>query len=242
MKILGIDTSGNTGTVAVVQDGIVLGEYTMNFKKTHSQTLMVMVDQLLKLVETDISEIDAFAISEGPGSFTGIRIGSATAKGFGLALNKPLINVPTLMAMAYNFEESSKLICPIMDARRGQVYCGIYRFDKGEIIEIMPQSAMAMEELINLINGKNGDVIFLGDGVPVHKDLIEAKLVNKYTFAAANNNLQRGSSVALLGEILYKNGESVSADEHAPIYLRVSQAERERAERLNQESNNSNND
>lgn len=232
MKILGIDTSGNTGSVAVCRDGVVLGEYTMNFKKTHSQTLMVMVDSLLKLIETDITEIDAIAISEGPGSFTGIRIGSATAKGFGLALNKPLINVSTLEAMAFNLRDVKCNICSIMDARRGQVYCGIYKFDKDKAQTILEPSAMAMEELADIINETKEEVIFLGDGVPVHKELIEAKVNVPFSFACGNNNLQRGSSVALLGEKLYKDGNCVTASEHSPVYLRVSQAERERAERL----------
>ena len=128
MKILAIDSSGLVATVAVAEDNNLLGEYTINFKKTHSQTLLPMLDEVKRTIELDLNTIDAIAISGGPGSFTGLRIGSATAKGLGLALDKPLVHVPTLDALAYNLWGSSDVICPLMDARRGQVYTGIYAF------------------------------------------------------------------------------------------------------------------
>lgn len=236
MKILGVDTSGNTGSVAISMDGVILGEYTMNNKKTHSQTLMVMVDELCKLTETAISEIDAFAIAKGPGSFTGLRIGSATVKGFGLALNKPVVGVSTIEALAYNYYGSEKYICPIMDARRGQVYCGIYKFENDICEEILEPSAMSIEELIEIIGKEGYDVLFLGDGVPVHKEIITKSLGDNCAFAFGNNALQRGASVALLAERKYLAGEVETADEHAPIYLRVSQAERERIEKQGSEN------
>lgn len=232
MKILGIDTSGNTGSVAIVADGVVLGEYSMNNKKTHSQTLMVMIDELFKLTETSIRDMDAFAVSMGPGSFTGLRIGSTTAKGFGLALDKPLISVSTIKAMAYNYYGTAKRVCPIMDARRGQVYCGVYTFDDKGSNEILEPSAMAIEELVDILNKSDEEIIFLGDGVPVHKEKIDELILCKHEFAYGNNSLQRGASVALLGEEMYAQGIFENADEHSPVYLRVSQAERERQEKL----------
>ena len=129
MRILALDSSGIVATVAIVEDDNLLAEYTVNYKKTHSQILLPMLDEIVKMTEFDLNTLDAVAVAAGPGSFTGLRIGSATAKGLGLALDKPLIPVPTVEALAYNLYDVSGLVCPIMDARRGQVYTGIYRFN-----------------------------------------------------------------------------------------------------------------
>ncbi len=115
-------------SVAVVEDDVLVAEYTINYKKTHSQTLLPMLDEIVKMTELDLESIDAIAVAAGPGSFTGLRIGSATAKGLGLALKKPLVAIPTVEGLAYNLYDTPGLICPIMDARRKQVYTGIYRF------------------------------------------------------------------------------------------------------------------
>ena len=130
MRILALDSSGLVATVAIVEDEQTVAEYTVNYKKTHSQTLLPMLDEIVKMTEYDLNTIDAIAVAGGPGSFTGLRIGSATAKGLGLALDKPLIHVPTVDGMAYNLFGCKGLICPMMDARRNQVYTGIYRFEK----------------------------------------------------------------------------------------------------------------
>ena len=132
MRILALDSSGLVASVAVAEaDGKeeqLIAEYTVNYKKTHSQTLLPMLDEVAKMTELDMESIDAIAVAAGPGSFTGLRIGSATAKGLGLALNKPLIAVPTLEGLAYNLCGTEAVVCPIMDARRGQVYTVIYEF------------------------------------------------------------------------------------------------------------------
>ena len=129
MKILGLDSSGIVASVAIVEEDNLIAEYTVNYKKTHSQTLLPMLDELAKMTELDMDTIDAIAVAAGPGSYTGLRIGSATAKGLGLALKKPLVEIPTVDALAYNLYDAKALICPIMDARRSQVYTGIYRFE-----------------------------------------------------------------------------------------------------------------
>ena len=133
MRILALDSSGLVASVAVVEkDGeetSTIAEYTVNYKKTHSQTLLPMLDEIAHMTELDLNTVDAIAVAGGPGSFTGLRIGSATAKGLGLALKKPLIHIPTLEGLAYNLWGTDKIVCPIMDARRGQVYTGIYEFD-----------------------------------------------------------------------------------------------------------------
>ena len=231
MRILGIESSSLVASVAVVTDDTVTAEYTVNFKKTHSQTLLPMLDEVVKMIELDLDTIDAIAVSGGPGSFTGLRIGSATAKGLGLALDKPLIHVPTVDGLAYNMWGYYGLICAIMDARRGQVYTGIYRMKDGMEI-IKEQCPMDMRELIRELNEIGEPTVFLGDGVPVNKKIIEEEMRTPYIFAPAHMNRQRGAAIAALGAVYYSRGEVETAAEHKPDYLRKSQAERERSNQL----------
>ena len=128
MKLLALDSSGLVASVALVEDDNLIAEYTIQYKKTHSQTLLPMLDEIKKMVELDLSTVDAIAVAAGPGSFTGLRIGSATAKGLALALEKPIVPVPTVDGLAYQLYGTDALVCPIMDARRSQVYTGIYEF------------------------------------------------------------------------------------------------------------------
>lgn len=231
MKILGLDSSGIVASVAIVEDDVLIAEYTVNYKKTHSQTLLPMLDEIAKMTELDLNSIDAIAVAAGPGSFTGLRIGSATAKGLGLALKKPLIAIPTVEGLAYNLYDISGLICPIMDARRKQVYTGIYRFTDHQLKVVEDQMAVPMETVIEKLNQYGETVTFLGDGVPVFHEFIAEKMTVPYSFAPAHVNKQRAAAVAALGEIYYRQGKTETAMEHVPDYLRVSQAERERAER-----------
>lgn len=228
MKILAIDSSGITATVALVSDGIMTAEYTTNFKKTHSQTLLPMIDEIVKMTGTELSELDAIAVAAGPGSFTGLRIGSSTAKGLGLVLKKPIIPVPTVEGLAYNFFGSDKIICPIMDARRNQVYTGLYTFEQEELRVLSDQKAVSIEEIIEEVNSLQKPVIFLGDGVPVFREKIKELAKVKVLFAPAHMCMQRAAAVAVRGEALYKEGKMETAAEHKPVYLRKSQAERER--------------
>lgn len=237
MKLLAIDSSGLVASVAVIEEETLVAEYTMNYKKTHSQTLLPMLEEIKKSIDLDLNSIDAIAVAAGPGSFTGLRIGSATAKGLGLALNKPLISVPTVDALAYNLYDTdeSTVICPIMDARRKQVYTGMYCFSNHQMQVIKEQDAVALEELIEELNQMERPVIFLGDAVPVYKGLIQEKCQVPYSFAPAHLSRQRAGAVGMLGSLYFKEGKTESAAEHKPEYLRVSQAERERAERLKKE-------
>ena len=247
MKVLAIDSSGLTAAAAVVDEEQTIAEYTVNYKKTHSQTLLPMIDEIVKMVEMDLKEIDAIAVAGGPGSFTGLRIGSATAKGLGLALDKPLISVPTVDALAYNVYGCTDIICPLMDARRKQVYTGMYTFSRkaGEIegenlvrpvFQVMKmQMAISVEELIGRLNRYGRPVVFLGDGVPVYASLLKEGLKVPYSFAPSYMNRQRAAVLGALGIVYYKAGKYESAREHRPDYLRVSQAERERALRESQE-------
>ena len=142
MRVLALDSSGIVASVAVVEDDTLVAEYTVNYKKTHSQTLLPMLDEIVKMTELDLKTIDAIAVAKGPGSFTGLRIGSATAKGLGLALDKPLVGIPTVEALAYNLYDVNGLICPIMDARRKQVYTGIYRYEDHRLVTVKDQMAV----------------------------------------------------------------------------------------------------
>ena len=236
MKILALDSSGLVASVAIFADGQLLAEYTVNYKKTHSQTLLPMLDEICRMLEFDSSTVDAVAVAAGPGSFTGLRIGSATAKGLGLALGVPLIEVPTLDAMAMNLPFANGLVCPIMDARRQEVYSGIYRFEGDQLVTVrgqMPLSVLSLTSELEALDPAltaNG-VIFLGDGVEVYRALIDENLTLPHGYAPANVGRQRAASVAILGHRLFATGHAVAAEEHAPIYLRKSQAEREREEK-----------
>lgn len=230
MKILGLDSSGLVASVAIVEDDNLCGVYTVNYKKTHSQTLLPMLDEVAKMIELDMSSIDAIAIAGGPGSFTGLRIGSATAKGLGLALNKPVINVPTVDALAYNLVGHRDLICPLMDARRNQAYTGLYSFDGNEMTVVKEQCAVAIEEIVAAVNEQGRSVVFLGDGVPVFSSYISEHCKVSYIFAPAHMNKQNAAAVAALGIRYMKEGRMETAAEHKPEYLRLSQAERERME------------
>ena len=189
MRILALDSSGLVASVAFIEDDNMLGEYTVNYKKTHSQTLLPMLDEVAKMIELDLESIDAIAVSAGPGSFTGLRIGSATAKGLGLALKKPLIHIPTVDGLACNLWGHRDMICPLMDARRNQGYTGIYSFVPKKESEdsehgqmkyafqvIRVQMAVSVEDLIRRLNIYGRRVVFLGDGVPVYRKMLEKGL------------------------------------------------------------------
>ncbi|MBQ7840275.1 MAG: tRNA (adenosine(37)-N6)-threonylcarbamoyltransferase complex dimerization subunit type 1 TsaB [Lachnospiraceae bacterium] len=234
MKILALDSSGLVASVALVEDDVLIAEYTTDYKKTHSQTLLPMLDEIRKMVDLDLSSVDLIAAAAGPGSFTGLRIGSATAKGLGLALNKPLAAIPTVDALAWNLYGCDKVICPMMDARRSQVYTGLYTFERiKETMQfqvIKKQCAMPVEELINELNTLGKEVIFLGDGVPVYEKQIRSGVQVPYSFAPAGCNRQRAATIAMLGAEYAKEGALISAGDFTPEYLRMSQAERERME------------
>ena len=231
MRILGIDSSGLVASVAILEDDVIVGEYTTNFKKTHSQTLLPMLDQLKHMIDLDMESIDAIAVSGGPGSFTGLRIGSATAKGLGLALDKPIISVPTVEALAYNLWGAADDICPLMDARRNQTYTGVYRFEDGAMKTIIPQCAVDVGEILEAINGQGRPVVFLGDGVPVFAEQIKNECQVPYTFAPAHMNRQNAAALCARAGEYYKEGRMETAAAHRPDYLRLSQAERERLEK-----------
>lgn len=231
MKILGLDSSGLVAGVAVVENDVLLAEYATNYKKTHSQTLLPMLDDMRNMIELDLKTIDAVAIASGPGSFTGLRIGSATAKGLGLALGKPLVEVPTLEGLAWNMWGASGLVCPLMDARRNQVYAAAYAFiPEGESFRmktVIPQNPIDVAEFVDKLNELDREVVFLGDGIPVYLSVIRERIKVPYRLAPANSNRQRAGSIASLGAVYFAEGKIVDAADHKPEYLRKSQAEQD---------------
>ena len=239
MKILALDSSGLMASVALLEDDKLTAEYSVNYKKTHSQTLVPMLAAIREMTELDLKTIDAIAVAAGPGSFTGLRIGSATAKGLGFALSVPIIPVPTVDGLAYQMYGSDKLICPIMDARRNQVYTGLYEFQKKteqnpisyELHTLKAQCAVSIEEIASACNALGREVIFLGDGVPVFAQKLQELMQTAYSFAPAHKRMQSAAAVAVYGAVLYKEGKYESAEQHQPEYLRLSQAERERMEK-----------
>lgn len=230
MKIIAIDSSGLTASVAILSDDSVIAQYTINYKKTHSQTLLPMLDELKRMTELDLGSVDAIAIAKGPGSFTGLRIGSATAKGLGLALDIPIIPVPTVEGIAYNMWGYDGLVCPIMDARRDQVYTGVYYFENGVIKTKLDQCAVSIGEICEKLNEFGQKVVFLGDGVPVFKDKIAELMKVSYEYAPPHLSRQSAAALGVLAFKLYEMGVFEAAGDHKPDYLRLSQAERERLE------------
>lgn len=234
MKILALDSSGLVASAALVEDDNLIAEYTIQYKKTHSQTLLPMLEEIRDMVELDLNTVDAIAVAAGPGSFTGLRIGSATAKGLAFALDKPIVPVPTVEGLAYQMYGTDALVCPIMDARRNQVYTGIYEFiyyeDKYDMRVVKEQCAAAFDEIAEALNNLGRKVIFLGDGVPVFRERMAEVMQVPYTLAPAHRNRQSAACIAALGSLYYAQGKVESGADHAPVYLRLSQAERERAE------------
>ena len=235
-NILAIDSSGLTASVAIMSGGKLSAEYTINNKKTHSQTLLPMIEEIMQTEGLEPKELACIAISRGPGSFTGLRIGSATAKGLGLALDIPIVEVSTLDALAYNlYGNSDSIICPIMDARRQEVYTAAYEFvrtdtDELRLDKLIEEQAVPLTQMLLELEKIGRKVIFVGDGVPVYREFINESFKLDHLFAPETLMLQRASSVAALGEQIYLSGKGISSDLHVPIYLRKSQAEREREE------------
>ena len=231
MKILAIDSSGQVASVALVQDGVLRGEFTVNNGLTHSQTLLPMLDILKQQLDLGLASVEAVAVAGGPGSFTGLRIGASTAKGLALALDVPLVPVSTVEALAYNCFGAAGVVCPLMDARRDQVYTGIYRFEGEEMTALREPCAVSIEEIADMLNAAGERVTLLGDGADVHRERIPELLRVPFVFAPAHLSLQRAGAVGALAEQYLRAGRAVPGAAFAPEYLRLSQAERERAAR-----------
>jgi tRNA threonylcarbamoyladenosine biosynthesis protein TsaB len=231
MKILAVDTSSSVAAAAIIDNEKLLGEYSINHKKTHSQKLMPMIRELMASLELKPEDIDIYAASSGPGSFTGLRIGVTAIKAMAYAVQKPVISVPTLDAMAYNIPMTDAYVCPIMDARNNQVYTALYKWENGIQNRYSDYMGIHLDELIQIIRNKNEKVVFLGDAVDLHSDRLGSELKELYLTAPGNLLLQKASSVAYAALIKARQKVFESCFDMSPYYLRKSQAERELEQR-----------
>lgn len=226
MRILGIETATQAGSVAIVEEEEITAEYTLNIKETHTSRLMSMIDHVLSDAHLTIHQMDAVAVSLGPGSFTGLRIGLATAKGLCLALDKPLIGIPTLDAFAHNISRTSRLICPLLEARKEEVYAALYRYRlpvAGQGLQKLTNDlALPLDELLSRIDGS---AVFLGDVLRGYRNLIKRKLKEKASFAPPYLNLPRAANIAILGSGKLKTGPETDPQKIEPLYVRRPAAE-----------------
>ncbi len=231
MKILAIDTAAETASAAVTDGGRVLGEYALSHKKTHSQKLMVLIERMMSDLELDMRDIDLFAAAQGPGSFTGLRIGIATIKALAHSVNKPVAGVSTLESLAYNLPFADGIILPVMDARNRHVFNAAYKWTGSGLKTVIQPNVCGIDECAERIKGEN--VIFVGDGVNVHEDLI---LSRGFKTAPVNARLNRASSAAAAALVKAGRGETLRYTELTPVYLRLSQAEQELEKRMAREA------
>lgn len=231
MKILAVDTSATAASVAVAEENKLIGEFSINTALTHSQTLMPMVDELLKNTGLSVNDIDAVAVNAGPGSFTGVRIGVAAVKGIAFPKNLPCVSVSTLKSMAYNMLGNDCIVCSVMDARCSQVYNALFRVKGCTVTRMTDDRALSLTDLKNELQNINEKVVLVGDGAVLCSKFLGEELEN-IMLAPFNNRIQTASSVAYAAFEKINNGETVKADELMPVYLRLPQAQRELNKKL----------
>ena len=226
MKILGLDSSGKTASVAILDEFTLIGEYTISNDKTHSQKLVPMINELVENLNINLEDIDMFACSTGPGSFTGLRIGISTIKAMAFALKKPTISIPTLLGLAYNISNFNGLICPMIDARNENVYSAIFKIENEKYTLINDYSAENINYIIDILSNLSGDIIFIGDGATSYYTTLKNSFDARANFAPTHLNSQKASSIAkaCLDKVSL-DGFDIT-DTLSPIYLRKSQAER----------------
>ncbi len=220
--ILAIDTSTRTGSVAVSRDREVLGEILLNVRNTHSERLLLLVSQLLSDTGVSLKEIDAFATALGPGSFTGLRVGIATIKGLAMATGKPVIGISSLQILAMNVPLAPHLICPLFDARKKEVYAGLYHWQAGGAEPLRADAVLAPDRLLESLDG---DIIFLGEGAWAYRTLLIARMGDRAHLIPRSLSLPRASLACALAHERYQGGQTVSLERLAPAYVRPSEAE-----------------
>ena len=239
MLILAIDSSGMTASAALLTEEKVLSEMSVNNKKTHSQTLLPMIETVMAASDLEFEAVEAIALSEGPGSFTGLRIGAALAKGLGLSLDVPLIGISTIDALAYEAGPADALICPMIDARHETVYTGLYTWDEEGFQVMADTRVLNLKELAGLIvemssQGAPRRLLMTGDGADAYGDKLAAYLKGQAEVrilaetVPVHHSRQRAAAVGALALQRATQGLMVSADEFKPRYYRMTQAERER--------------
>jgi tRNA threonylcarbamoyladenosine biosynthesis protein TsaB len=222
MVIMGIETATKTGGVAIVSEQGVLASYTLNIEATHSERLMVTVDRVLSDTGMGLDDIDGFAVSVGPGSFTGLRIGVSTVKGVAFATGKPVAAVSTLRALAWNLPWSRHPVCPLLDARKKEVYAAVYRSEEGMPVPVMAERTIALRDLAGRISEKT---IFSGEGAKLFREELRSLLGQRALFAPLSAMVPSAASVAEIGRMMLMAGEQVEPESLTPIYIRKPEAE-----------------
>ena len=239
MLILALDSTAQVGSVALCEDEKLIAEYTINTGHTHSETLLPMVESVLKIAGYTVDDVDLFVCTAGPGSFTGVRIGAATVKGIAFGKDKPCIGVSTLEALALNGVALDGILCPSMNARRQQVYNALFDCDGASLSRLCEDRALAISELGNELAEKYPDraVYLMGDGATLVYDALHDTLGDRLILLPERLIHQSGYNTAMAGLRLYREGVRATDAELAPVYLRPSQAERMRMEKLKNENN-----
>jgi tRNA threonylcarbamoyladenosine biosynthesis protein TsaB len=222
MFILGIETSTKTGSVAVVSETSVIAQYSLNIEVTHSERLMSTVDRVLKDSGIALADMDGFAVAIGPGSFTGLRIGLAAIKGLAFATGKPVAAVPTLKALAWNLPQAAHPVCPLLDARKNEVYAALYQYQGPALVRLMPEANIPIAELAAKING---NVLFTGEASRLYRGMIEQALGERAQFAPMTACLPSAAAIAEIGLGMLQNGEQAEPDDLTPLYIRRPEAE-----------------
>ena len=230
MKILALDSSATVASVALCDGDRLLAEYTLNNGNTHSETILPMIEDLLSKFNMTADDVELFAASSGPGSFTGVRIGAATLKGLAFGKNKPCAEISTLEALAENLKICQGLVCPVMNARRSQVYTALFRADGQAITRLMDDSALSIEELDKMLSEYNEPIYFCGDGYDI---TVSALKQTSYIPVPDRLRHQSAYSVASVAYRQFSVGNITSDKQFKVTYLRPSQAERELNEKNN---------
>lgn len=231
MKILSLDSATECATAAIIDDNKLLGEIVINHKKQHSVIMMPMIDNLIKNCGLTIADIDGYAISNGPGSFTGLRIGMSTVKGLVQATKKPFVTISSLDGLANNLFNVEGIICPIIDALRGNVYTNFYRFENGKLVTLEEDQLLSIDEVIEKCSSFKENITFLGDGTyKFGPKLLES--LSTASIVPSTLNVAKASSIGALGYLKLSTGYSDNVLSSAPVYLRKCQAEREYDEKV----------
>ncbi|HHX51423.1 MAG TPA: tRNA (adenosine(37)-N6)-threonylcarbamoyltransferase complex dimerization subunit type 1 TsaB [Clostridia bacterium] len=226
MRVLGLESATTVAGIALVEEEKVIAEVILNTRKTHSQRLMPMLAQLLEEAEVELADLDGLVVSGGPGSFTGLRIGMATIKGLAFACQKPVAVVSTLDSLALNLQGTPGLICPILNARRNEVYVSLYSFtDQGFLERCENYQAITPAQVVNMLSSRPGPVTFLGDGVGVYGQYLLEALGDRGQVASPLHNLPRATNLAWLGLERLKKGLAEDISSLRPFYIRPSEAE-----------------
>lgn len=224
MKILSICTSTMISTCTIMEDGEIIGDCNINQQKTHSESLVPMIKNMLDNLNIDISEIDLYVMAKGPGSFTGLRIGMTTGKTLAQVFNKDVLGISTLEALAVSCL-TDKYIVPLVDARGGRVYYGIYKWEDEKLVNKKEDSLIFMEDLVEELKKTNKNYLFVGEGSRIFKDLIEEEKIGSLAIEPLNNCIGRG--LCYLGEKYYSQGIKDDIYTLSPAYIRKSQAQRD---------------